>query len=70
MTAAVAGLLLVGLAAGCSDDDGDGDTIDEEVTELEQDAENTATTIADATGSAVTEVEQQVDEGAEEPEDG
>ena len=68
--AAVAGLLLVGVAAGCSDEDGDGGTLDEEVTEAENDGERVASTVADATGSAVTEVQQQLDEGAEESDEG
>ena len=54
----IAGLLLVG-AAACSDEDGDGDTADEESEQLE-----------DRARDAGDEVEQQVDEGAEENQDG
>ena len=50
----IAGLLLVG-APACSDEDGDGNTADEESEELE-----------DRTRDAGDEVEEQVDEGAEE----
>ena len=54
----IAGVLLLG-AAACSDEDGDGDTADEETEELE-----------DRTRDAGDEVEEQVDEGAEETQEG
>jgi len=50
----LAGLLLVG-APACSDEDGDGNTADEEGEELE-----------DRARDAGDEVQEQVDEGAEE----
>ena len=54
----LAGLLLVG-APACSDEDGDGNTADEEGEELE-----------DRARDAGDEVEEQVDEGAEEGQGG
>ena len=54
----LAGLLLVG-AAACSDEDGDGNSADEETEELE-----------DRTRDAGDEVQDQVDEGAEEGQEG
>ncbi|MCI3948443.1 MAG: hypothetical protein K0R11_377 [Acidimicrobiales bacterium] len=53
----LAGLLLLG-APACSDEDGDGNSADEEGEELE-----------DRARDAGDEVEQQVDEGAEENQD-
>jgi hypothetical protein len=50
----IAGLLLVG-APACSDEDGDGDTADEETEQLE-----------DRARDAGNEAEEQVEEGAEE----
>ncbi len=55
---AFAGLVLVGSAFGaaaCSDEDGDGNTVDEEVDEIEDDVRD-----------GVDEIEDQVDEGTEE----
>jgi hypothetical protein len=53
----LAGLLLLG-APGCSDEDGDGNSADEEGEELE-----------DRARDAADEAEEQVDEGAEERQD-
>jgi hypothetical protein len=54
----IAGLLLLG-APACSDEDGDGNTADEEGEELE-----------DRARDAGDEIEQQVDEGAEDGQEG
>jgi len=54
----IAGLLLLG-APACSDEDGDGNTADEEGQELE-----------DRARDAGDEIEQQVDEGAEDGQEG
>ena len=54
----VAGLLLLG-APACSDEDGDGNSADEETEELE-----------DRARDAGDEAEQQVEEGTEEGEEG
>ncbi len=54
----LAGLLLVG-APACSDEDGDGNTADEETEEME-----------DRARDAGDEVQDQVDEGAEEGQEG
>jgi hypothetical protein len=54
----IAGVLLLG-APACSDEDGDGNTTDEETDELE-----------DRGRDAGDEIEQQVDEGTEEGQEG
>ena len=54
----LAGVLLLG-APACSDEDGDGNTADEETQEVE-----------DRARDAGDEVEEQVDEGAEETQEG
>ncbi len=54
----IAGLLLLG-APACSDEDGDGNTADEEGEELE-----------DRARDAGDEIDQQVDEGAEDGQEG
>lgn len=46
-------------AAACSDEDGDGETTDEETEQIE-----------DTVDDGADEVEQQIDEGAEEGDDG